>query len=69
MNLTNEPSVHVHNNRSSTAEHNEQSSLDEEQKPVTSRNKSDRQYCLVLFNNPHWSQRLRRRLPQVRKKI
>jgi hypothetical protein len=67
MHLTHEQSMDVHNvstDYSSTTEQSQQSNLNEQQTPITTTNE-DRHYCLIIFNNPTWSQRLRKRSDQV----
>ena len=61
--LFNEQSIHVNSSSSSTTKPQNQPSLNE---PITTKNDSDRHYCLVIFNNPKWSQQLRKRSQQVR---
>ena len=63
MDLFNEQSIRANSSSSSTTEPLNQSSLNE---PITTKNDSDRHYCLIIFNNPKWSQQLRKRSPQVR---
>jgi hypothetical protein len=69
MHLANEPSVHVHHNNSNplTTVKDEPSILNEQ--PTSTNNTSDRQYCLIIFNNPSWSQRLRKGSSKVIEKI
>jgi hypothetical protein len=38
----------------------EQSSLNEQQTSIMTTKNCDRHYCLIIFNNPSWSQRLRK---------
>jgi hypothetical protein len=61
--LFNEQSIHVNSSSSSTSKPQNQPSLNES---ITTKNDSDRHYCLVIFNNPKWSQQLRKRSQQVR---
>lgn len=70
MNLTNEPVVqsqtHVTSSSSAsvTAIKQEPSSSKEEKEQTfttTTHNMTDRQYYLIVFNNPRWSQRLQNR--------
>ena len=73
MSLSNEQSVNDHSsNRSFATEHEQSSRSNEEQgqktPPIVTAN-SDRTYCLIIFNNPHWSERLRKRSKQVCKTI
>jgi hypothetical protein len=56
-------SINVNSSSSSMTEPlPNQSSLNE---PITTKKDSDRHYCLIIFNNPKWSQKIRKRSPQV----
>ena len=74
MSLSNkQQSVNAHSgSRSFATEHEESSRSNEEQgqqtPPIVTAN-SDRRYCLIICNNPHWSERLRKRSKQVCKTI
>jgi hypothetical protein len=58
-------SINVNSSRSSSTTEplQNQSSLNE---TITASNASDRRYCLIVFNNPIWSQKLGKKPNQVR---
>jgi len=67
--LFDEQSSHVQydSHLSGTSESSEPSSLheQEEQPSLSTPDNSDKQYCLIIFNNPRWSQQLRKRAKHV----
>jgi hypothetical protein len=69
IDLLDEHSTHVQydSNLSGTSEGSEPSSLheQEQQQSLPTPDKSDKQYCLIIFNNPRWSQQLRKRAKHV----
>lgn len=65
MDLAEEPSDynpnHVNNNLSNSAQQQQQ----QQHASTITNNIPNRQYCLIIFNNRHWSQRLRQQATQV----
>jgi len=53
------------NHGSSTTVKNEPSIANEEETLTAANHPTDRQYCLIIFNNARWSERLRKKSPKV----
>jgi len=53
------------NHGSSTTVKNEPSIANEEETLTEANNPTDRQYCLIIFNNARWSERLRKKSAKV----
>jgi hypothetical protein len=66
ISLLDEQSTHD-SNLSGTSEGSEPSSIheQEQQQSLSTPDNSDKHYCLIIFNNPRWSQQLRKRAKHV----
>ena len=64
---SNQPPTHDTDNTTTTTTIVHRSSLNDQQKPIATNIKHDRYYCLIIFNKPDWSRRLRKTPQQVSK--